>query len=234
MLVLFDVDGTLLLSRGASLRCYRAAAHELFGRELVADGMKTAGGLDPLIWRDLCAVNGIGADTADREHARFRSTYARILGAELAAGGVAYALPGVIALLDALADGAGGIHLGLLTGNYPETGRLKLQAAGIALERFAVAAWGDEAGRRPDLVPLARERHARRSGRALAPEQVVIVGDTPHDVGCAREHGCRSLAVATGGATRAELEAAGATRVVDDLRATGAIVDWIVSAGERG
>ncbi|HZM00688.1 MAG TPA: HAD hydrolase-like protein [Planctomycetota bacterium] len=248
MLVLFDVDGTLLLSRGASLRCYRAAARELFGREMNTEGMQTAGGLDPLIWRDLCAVNGIGAEEALARHEEFRAAYARILAGELAGGGVAYALPGVPELLDALCDGAlggagvgavgggparggAGIHIGLLTGNYPETGRLKLKAAGISAERFAVAAWGDEAERRPDLVPLARERHARHSGRALPPERVVIVGDTPHDVECARVHGCRSLAVATGGSPRGELEAAGASLVVDDLRDTSALVDWFGAAG---
>jgi len=140
---------------------------------------------------------------------------------------VAYALPGVPALLDALTGAASPVHIGLLTGNYPETGRLKLEAAGISVDRFAVAAWGDEAERRPDLVPLARERHARRSGRALPAERVVIVGDTPHDVECARVHGCRSLAVATGSSTRAELESAGASRVFDDLSETGRILDWI-------
>lgn len=241
MLVLFDVDGTLLLSKGASLRCYRAAAKELFGREMETDGMKTAGGLDPLIWLALCAVNGIDEERARREHGRFRATYARILAAELAGGGVAYALPGVPALLDALRDAGGEagngtgeapIHIGLLTGNYPETGRLKLEAAGISMDRFTVAAWGDEAERRPDLVPLARGRHERRSGRALRAEQVVIVGDTPHDVLCAREHGCRSLAVATGGSPRAELEQSGATRVVDDLSATRDILRWVLGSAE--
>ena len=140
MLVLFDVDGTLLLSKGASLRCYRAAAREIFGRELQTEGMRTAGGLDPLIWLAMCAANGIGAAEAEAEQSRFRAAYARILGAELARGDVAYALPGVPALLDALCDGGAGaggaggtggdaerrVHIGLLTGNYPETGRLKL------------------------------------------------------------------------------------------------------------
>jgi len=230
MLVLFDVDGTLLLSKGASMRCYKAAAREIFGRELQAEGMRTAGGLDPLIWLAMCAANGIGATEAEAEQSRFRAAYTRILAAELARGDVAYALPGVPALLDALCDGGDAerrVHIGLLTGNYPETGLLKLQAAGIAADRFMVAAWGDEAERRPDLVPLARERHARRSGRALPAERVVIVGDTPHDVECARVHGCRSLAVATGGSTRAELEASGASRVVDDLSDTGRILDWL-------
>jgi phosphoglycolate phosphatase-like HAD superfamily hydrolase len=230
MLVLFDVDGTLLLSRGASLRCYRAAARELFGREMSSEGMQTAGGLDPLIWRALCANNGIHAQEADRQHERFRATYARILAAELAAGGVAYALPGVPALLDALSGQDGGgprASIGLLTGNYPETGRLKLEAAGIAPERFAVAAWGDEADRRPDLVPLARRRHARHSGQQLPAEQVVIVGDTPHDVECARVHGCRSLAVATGGSTREQLAACGPSRLVDDLSDTAAVLEWL-------
>jgi phosphoglycolate phosphatase-like HAD superfamily hydrolase len=223
MLVLFDIDGTLLLSRGASLRNYRIAAAELFGRELHADGMRTAGGLDPLIWRALCGVNGIGAEEAEARHAAFRAAYARHLGRELSAGGVAYALPGVPALLDALAARAD-VTLGLLTGNYPETGRLKLEAAGLPSARFPVAAWGVDGGHRRDLVPVALTRCEQVIGRAPPPEEVVIIGDTPHDVDCALAHGCRALGVATGGSDADELHAAGAHHVLSDLSDTPAVL----------
>jgi phosphoglycolate phosphatase-like HAD superfamily hydrolase len=226
MLVLFDIDGTLLLSHGASLRCYRLAAAELFGRELLAEGMRTAGGLDPLIWRAFCGLNGIPPHEAEARHDTFRAAYARILERELSAGGVAYALPGVPALLDALAA-RDDVTLGLLTGNYPETGRLKLEAAGLPSARFPVAAWGVDGGHRRDLVPVALARCNEAVGRAPSPEQVVIIGDTPHDVDCALAHGCRAVGVATGGFDAIELRAAGAHHVVPDLSDTEALLAWL-------
>jgi phosphoglycolate phosphatase-like HAD superfamily hydrolase len=227
MLILFDIDGTLLLSHGASLRCYRLAALEIFGRELHSDGMKTAGGLDPLIWRELCSVNGIDGDEADRVHDRFRATYTRILGENLARSGEAYSLPGVPALLDAL-EQRQHATVGLLTGNYPETGRIKIEAAGLDFERFRVAAWGVDAGHRRGLLPVALNRHAAANGgMAPSPEQVVVVGDTPHDVDCAKANGARSLAVATGGYSHEQLSACEPDLLVHDLSGTESIAEWL-------
>jgi len=225
MLVLFDIDGTLLLSRGASMQCFRAAGRELFAREFETGGTNFSGGLDPLIWRAMCERNGV--PDPDAHHAAFRSAYGRLLAARLAEGGVAYALPGVTALLDALSQIESRVTVGLLTGNYPETGCLKLAAAGLDVERFAVAAWGTDGGHRRDLLPVALARHAVRTGRRLAAERVVIVGDTPHDVDCAAAHGARSLAVATGLHPIAELQAAGATLALPDLSDTARVVGWL-------
>lgn len=224
MLVLFDIDGTLLLSRGASMECFRAAGHEVLGRELAVEGQNFGGGLDPLIWRELCRRNGVSDAAA--HHAAFRRAYGRRLAERLAQGGVAYALPGVPALLDALAA-RGELALGLLTGNYPETGCLKLQAAGLDVERFGTAAWGTDGGHRRELLPVALARHAARTGRSLDPQQVVIIGDTPHDVDCAVAHGARCLGVGTGSHPAAELSAAGATLALPDLSDTTRIVDWL-------
>ncbi|MGQ0552703.1 MAG: HAD family hydrolase [Planctomycetota bacterium] len=251
MLILFDIDGTLLLSRGASLRCFREAGRQVVGRELETAGMYVAGGLDPLIWRTLCERNGLGAGEAAALHEQFRASYGESLRRELDQGGVAYALPGVAPLLDALeAEGrrrglqarapggaddkeggpsaASAVTIGLLTGNYPETGRLKLRAAGIDPGRFSICAWGDEGGHRRDLVPLARRRDAERRGAELPFERTVIIGDTPQDVDCARHHGCRVLGVGTGMHPVAELLAAGATHAVPNLSDTPAVLEWLL------
>jgi phosphoglycolate phosphatase-like HAD superfamily hydrolase len=82
---------------------------------------------------------------------------------------------------------------------------------------FVVTAFGDEAETRPGLVRRALERQRVRTGRDTLPRDVVVIGDTPKDVACARENACKSLAVATGRFSREDLEAAGASRVVDDL-----------------
>jgi len=225
VLVLFDIDGTLLLSGGASIAAVLEAGRELFRPDFQRDGTRFGGGLDPLIYRHLCRVNGV-ADP-DRHHDRYRAAYGRILERRLARPGTAHALVGAAALLDAL-EPHEHVTLGLLTGNYPETGRLKLGAAGLDPARFRVASWGTDADHRRGLVPVALERYAATFGRALDAERVVIVGDTPHDVDCGRAHGCRVLAVATGSYGTTELLEAGAHHAVEDLSDTAALAAWIL------
>jgi phosphoglycolate phosphatase len=226
MLVLFDIDGTLLLSRGAGMQCFLEAGRELFARDFHREGMQFGGGLDPLIWRSLCALNGVSEAEAREHHDRFRASYAGHLRARLAAGQLAWPLPGVPELLAALAARAAPA-VGLLTGNYPETGEIKLRAAGLSMEHFRVAAWGCDGEHRRELVPVALRRFTEVTGRTARAGEVVIVGDTPHDIDCAAAHGCRSLGVATGAHGVAELEACGATRAVADLSDTADILDWL-------
>lgn len=225
MLVLFDLDGTLLLTRGAGLEAVVAACRELFGEHFVHRTTSVDGSLDPVIWRELCAENAI-ADP-DAHHDRFRALYAGRLARVLAEPGRAYALRGARELVAALQDEPD-LTVGVLTGNYPETGKLKLAAAGFDPDRFSVAAWGSDARTRPGLVPVARARHRERSGIDLAPDRVVIVGDTPSDVRCAKENGARCLAVATGRYSTARLAFEGADLALEDLSDTHTARRWIV------
>jgi phosphoglycolate phosphatase-like HAD superfamily hydrolase len=225
MLVLFDIDGTLLLSHGAGTRSMLEAARELFGDHVTLDGVEIAGCLDPRIWDAVARINGVRDPAA--HHDRFRAAYARRLSARLAAGHRVELMPGVRELLDAL-GGVDDLTLGLLTGNYPETGRLKIQAAGLDPDLFTVAAWGSDGETRTDLPALAMRRYRQQTGRPVELHEVVVIGDTPHDIACARAHGCRCLAVATGTFTRDELAEHEADLLVDDLTGTEAILDWIV------
>ena len=225
MLVLFDIDGTLLLTQRAGTRSMHDAARELFGEQFTFDGVEVAGRTDPVIWADVARANGI--DDPDAHHDRFRETYARHLARRLEAEPTVRALPGVVALLEALRAVAD-VTLGLLTGNYPETGLLKIRAAGLDPAWFPVAAWGSDGAGRRDLPPRAMARYEALRGRALEPGQVVVVGDTPHDVDCARASGCRSLAVATGFCDADALVASGADLVVSDLSSTDSMVKWIL------
>jgi phosphoglycolate phosphatase-like HAD superfamily hydrolase len=225
MLVLFDIDGTMLLSHGAGAGSMLAAARELFGDRMTFDGVEIAGCIDPLIWNEVARVNGL--PDAGAHHDRFRRTYHRHLAELLAAGHRVDLLPGVRDLLDAL-DAIDGVTLGLLTGNYPETGRLKIQAAGLDPDRFAVAAWGCDGSSRSDLPALAMTLYRQRMGRPVDPRDVVVVGDTPHDVDCARAHGCRCLAVATGTYAIDALAGCEPDLLVTDLTETEALLDWIV------
>jgi phosphoglycolate phosphatase len=225
MLVLFDIDGTLLHSHGAGTRSMLEAARELFGDHITLDGVEIAGCIDPLIWHEVARVNGL--PDAGANHDRFRQTYHRHISERLAAGHHVELLAGVRELLDAL-GGIDDLTLGLLTGNYPETGRLKIQAAGLDPDLFTVAAWGSDGQSRNDLPGLAMSQYLQRVGRPVDPKNVVVVGDTPHDIACARTHGCRCIAVATGTFSRDQLAEHEADLLVDDLTGTEAILDWIV------
>lgn len=228
MLILFDIDATLLVTMRAGVRAMEEAGRVLHGPEFTFAGVEFAGRLDPLILRDLLSRNGV--DPTAEAVGRMKAEYVRRLPGWLSRPGATRALPGVHALLDAL-EARGGVTLGVLTGNFEASGMMKLRAAGLDPERFAVRVWGDESPRgaeasRRDLPPVGLARYRARTGREAS--GAVIVGDAPHDVDCARAHGLRSLGVATGLHGEEELSAAGASRVVRDLSDTPEIVRFLL------
>jgi phosphoglycolate phosphatase len=230
MLILFDIDGTMLRTGGAGLRAMTAAGRELIGPHFTMEGVNFAGRLDPLIWED--AARAAGVDDPDAHHEAFRASYTRLLLAMLAEERQAQALPGVMALIDALAA-VQELTLGVVTGNYPETGRAKIAAAGLDPDVFVVAAWGSDGRIRRELPPIAMSRYAEHHGRAIEPHRVVVIGDTPHDVDCAKHSGCRSIAVATGPIHSIdELHEYGADLTLADLSDTDRLVEWILAAEE--
>lgn len=223
MLVLFDIDGTLLRTDGGGVRAFLQALHGVRpGRPWSLDGIPVAGQLDTRILRTLCERAGEPHHGALVEE--FRVRYRSALEAELAAR-PARAMPGMASLVQALRS-TEGVTVGLLTGNFSETGRMKVASAGFEPEWFDVNAFAEDGLTRRDLPPVARARHAERTGRAIPPERTVIVGDTPDDIDCARSNGCRSLGVATGIHTLEELATAGACRSVTDCSRTDELLRW--------
>jgi phosphoglycolate phosphatase-like HAD superfamily hydrolase len=225
-LVLFDIDATLLVTSGQGVAAMTDAGKALFSPDFTADGLEFAGGLDPLLLVSLMESNGHKATPAHLS--AFRARYLVELNARLHRNGgtLGRALPGVHELLGRLRDD--GVPIGLLTGNFAETGSIKLRACGIDPGWFDPAIWGDASPlhppRRDHLPAVAMRRVRERIGRDLAPSRITIVGDTLHDVQCARVNGCRSVAVATGKFSQDELRAAGADVVVPDLAAVDEIV----------
>lgn len=230
MLILFDIDGTLLRTQRAGVRAVGDAGRELFGTEFQEDLVDYAGGLDPVLFRNVLKAHGLPFETAHID--RLRAAYRRHLERRLAEPGVARAMPGVPELLNALSPHEH-ITLGLLTGNFPETGAIKLGAAGIDIEQFHVRVWGSDSPHddalREHLPPVAVDRYHSLRGVRLDYARVTIIGDTIHDVRCAKAHGCRALAVATGGHERAQLETSGADLVADDLSDTEGLLEWLTS-----
>jgi phosphoglycolate phosphatase-like HAD superfamily hydrolase len=120
-----------------------------------------------------------------------------------------------------------GVVLGILTGNVPSTASIKLRTVGYDLDRFAVGAYGSEAPVRAGLPPIALSRAEKHYGQPFA--RVVIIGDTPDDVSCARSIGARTIAVTSGYGKRAEIEAEGPDVLLPDLRDTALVLDAIFS-----
>jgi phosphoglycolate phosphatase len=224
-LVLFDVDGTLMLSGGAGMRAMKAVAAELFGADFRWDGIVVSGHLDPLIFAEAAALNGLGDDPL--HHERFRSRYLEELRRQLERGRAQVRImPGIHDGITRLRAGRTAT-LGLLTGNYEDAIPLKLAAVGLEPSWFEVTAFGDEALTRRDLAGLAIAKYPRRLGAPVVPKRVVIVGDTPRDIDCAHAHGCFAFAVATGGYDAGELAEAGADLVVADLSDPSPLLDTV-------
>jgi phosphoglycolate phosphatase len=228
-LVLFDIDLTLIRTSRSGLWAMNCAGQEIFGPDFTTDGIEFAGRLDTLIIVD--ALARLRVEPTEALIRRFRRRYALHLQRRLDDPAVDRStLPGVEPLLARLRDTAG-VMLGLVTGNFSETGRIKLAACGLDPGQFLVGAFAEDATGQPpsrdELPPVAIHRCVRRTGRQLTPDQVIVVGDTPWDIRSARRIGVRALGVATGQYSQDELRRAGADLVVPDLRDSDSLVAWM-------
>jgi phosphoglycolate phosphatase-like HAD superfamily hydrolase len=190
---LFDIDGTLLSSGGAGKAAMELALASAFGAPPSSDGVPFSGRTDRAIARDLFALSGI-PDTPDHWH-RFVVDYLHHLPGCLARS-QGKVLPGIAALLETLSS-RGDVVLGLLTGNIRDGARLKLAHYGI-FHHFAFGAFGDQHLERDQVAHDAVVEVREYVKRAVPPEDMWVIGDTPLDVRCARAIGARAVAVATG------------------------------------
>lgn len=204
-LLLFDIDGTLVTTKGAGKRALDVAFAELFGWEEATRDVRFGGMTDPLIVREVFARRGLDAAAADAARERVLERYVPALERELGRRREdAVSLPGVRALLEHLLPRRADCVLAVLTGNVERGARLKLRATDLE-GYFDLGAFGDEGPTRPDLLPVALERAARLTGRRFDARAAVVIGDTPADVAVARAHGARAVAVATGASSQDEL-----------------------------
>lgn len=223
-LVLFDIDGTILLSRGAGRRAILAAMADVLPMSHAIDGVRFDGKTDPQIVREVLAAVGHAEEPAPGAIDMVLERYVACLAEELAhPGHVTDVMPGVRALLDAV-EAESRALLGLLTGNVMPGAALKLRSAAIAPERFRVGAFGCDHHDRGALPAIAAARAEPVWGRRPTGHEIVIVGDTPADMTCGRAVGARAIGVATGSYPAHELAAAGAYAVFDTLADTGAVM----------
>ena len=223
--VLFDIDGTLVLTGGAGMRALSRACEEVTGVMDALAGVPHAGRTDRIILRD--AMRKAGRDLDDDLFAALRGSYVRLLPEEIEqrGHGVKAIMPGIRDLLDVLAP-RGDVFLGLLTGNFEAAARIKLEYFDL-WRYFRCGAFGDDDEDRNALVPVALERSRACGLNHTRATDVLVVGDTPNDVACALAAGAVPIAVATGQFTIDQLRQSGANRLFHDLSDTKAFLSLL-------
>jgi phosphoglycolate phosphatase len=213
-LFLFDIDGTLLTTDGAGRAALKSAGADLFAIEEDLRTINVSGSTDTAIVQDILRHHSLDVSTANVN--RYLGGYLVWLKQHLASQSGAI-LPGVISLLDVLAKD--GQAIGLLTGNVRRGAQIKLTAHGI-WDRFSFGAFGDDNSDRNQLGPIAKQRAEAALNTEFAAHDIVIIGDTPKDIACARAFGAVAVAVATGRYSLANLSEHQPDHLVGDLADT--------------
>ncbi|MGH3436208.1 MAG: HAD family hydrolase [Sciscionella sp.] len=214
-LVLWDIDNTLIESRGVGRLVYQRVFPEVTGKPLRSFA-RFAGRTELDIMRETLRLH----DVEPTERIVQALTAALAQGFRAAVGELTArgrVLPGVWQVLRAL-QREPCLHQSLLTGNTTEVARIKVAAFG--LDRYFdldIGAYGDDSRDRAELVSLARDRAAARRGVVLPARQVVLIGDTPNDVAAALAAGAHIIGVATGDYSAGELHNAGAETTFETL-----------------
>ncbi|MGH3278428.1 MAG: HAD family hydrolase [Trebonia sp.] len=221
-LVLWDIDHTLIETRGVGGQVYAAAFAEVTGHPL-EKMPELAGRTEPVIFREALKANRVdpGEDLYDQFAAEQARAYAAHLD-ELRARG--RALPGAAEALRALFE-RNDVLQSVLSGNTRPSAEIKLRAFDLARYLdFDIGAYGTDDDARAKLVDVARHRAEQAHGIDIPADTTVLLGDTPNDVTAARESGARIIAVATGKDTAEALTEAGADTVLPDLTDTTAVL----------
>jgi len=220
-LLLFDIDGTLILSGRAGLRALNRAFEHATGVPDGFRGINAAGRTDGYLLDE--AARRAGLTLTPGLRALIHERYCETLSEEilLPGEGRKAVMPGVRPLISAL-DRRDDVVLALLTGNFRRSARIKLEYFDL-WSPFRFGAFADDASDRNLLVPIALDR-ARAAGHEPRADRVIVIGDTPLDIECAHAGGVRALGVATGSHPADELRAAGAYEVFEDLSETDAVL----------
>ncbi|MSU62104.1 MAG: HAD family hydrolase [Pedosphaera sp.] len=213
-LVLFDIDGTLIRTGGAGMRAFDKAFETEFKSSGVTKGISFAGRTDTGLVRQCFQKLEIAHNAKNRR--RFFDAYVFWLDHYLGEfhGQVC---SGVHDWIESLGRLPRSPALGLLTGNIRLGAEIKLRHYGL-WNHFRSGAFGDDHENRNELAVIARERGSRLVGGSLSGDEILVIGDTPLDIQCARAVKARVLAVATGGHTSEELRVHQPDWVVKELR----------------
>ncbi|PTX96681.1 HAD family hydrolase [Opitutus sp. ER46] len=220
ILLLWDIDGTLITSGRSGMRALHATLQEVFGITGTLDAIPFAGRTDRWILREV--FRHFDIPVTEENIQKTFARYVELLPAMLAQNREGRVLPGVHEILQAAAA-HGHIAQGLLTGNLKRGAELKLVHYGL-WQHFPFGAFADDSELRDELGPWAVRRAQEHHRAQFAPANVWIIGDTQHDIACGKVIGARTLAVATGGHTLDQLRQHEPTVVLENLADTAAVL----------
>ena len=213
-LLLFDLDGTLILTGGAGIRAFHTTFRELFQVKVATDGIRFHGRTDLEIIEDICQTDLHRLPTPEELQA-ICDRYLAHLQDEVTSSPGYRVMPGIPELLRILSRFPD-VRLGLGTGNLEGAARIKLARADLN-RYFPFGGFGSDAKERREVLRKAVERGKALFGRTGESVQVVVIGDTDLDVACGREVGAVTVAVATGGDSWETLTAARPDHLLRDL-----------------
>jgi phosphoglycolate phosphatase len=212
-LVLFDIDGTLVHTGGAGVKAFAKVFATEFNAVDGFERLKFAGRTDLSLVREFFGYHNIAASPENFE--RFFERYVFWLD-EILRHSRTEMCPGVQEFIHELQVLPQPPLLGLLTGNIRLGAEIKLRHFNL-WDKFATGGFADDSEERNQIAAAARQRGVSLLGEGLVPEQVLVIGDTPLDIRCARAIGAKVLAVATGGYTLSELIDHAPDWAVEDL-----------------
>jgi phosphoglycolate phosphatase-like HAD superfamily hydrolase len=213
-LLLFDIDGTLVLSGRAGVRALNRAFCQVVGIVNALDGIRLHGKTDPAIVREVFSARG-DSDYPRESVEEILEIYVKLLPEEVQQSKNYTVLPGILSFLENYHSHPD-LALGLATGNVERGARIKLERGDLN-RFFKFGGFGSDAENRTELVRRAAQNGIRHAGVPVQPEDIFVIGDTPRDVDAGREAGFRTIAIATSEYSIADLEAAGADLVIPDL-----------------
>ncbi|HUY06963.1 MAG TPA: HAD family hydrolase [Acidimicrobiales bacterium] len=221
-LVLWDIDGTLVHAGDVAGVIFGQTIERITGLRPIGH-VRMSGKTDPQITREYLQMMGI-EDIEPPLHEILQALPGDLARQRSLIREQGRVLPGVCEALDAV-DAIGEIEQTLLTGNLEENARIKLEVFGLDRRfDFAVGAFGSDHIERTRLVPVVLERFWRLRQRKISPHEVLVIGDSPNDLACARAGGTRCLLVATGRSSFDELSGLEPDFVMEDLKDTSAFV----------
>ena len=224
-LLLWDIDGTLIdtarAGERALLRLIRDNYRPDFGEVLP---VALAGRTDTAIVGDI--LRHLEIESTPETVLSVQKTYLALL-AQMLPQGKARLHPGIREALEAI-HAHPEIHQALLTGNLREGAKLQLTHLDL-WKYFEFGAFADDSATRNELGPFALARAKTKLGIEFPPDRVYIIGDTPHDIACGKAIGAKTIGVATGSFSLAELKAQHPTHAFQDLANTQALLDLVLS-----
>jgi HAD superfamily hydrolase (TIGR01549 family) len=225
-LILFDIDGTILDTGGAGFRAINAVIRRRYGVACAMEGIEAAGRTDPSILRDIFRIN-LGREISKNEVDEVFEEYTNALKVEIQKSQNSMVMPGVRELLTVLST-ASGYVIGIATGNIEAAAQIKLSHSALD-SFFPFGGFGSDSEDRNEVIRIAIERGKRHLNGHKNYERVIVVGDTHHDILCARAAGAKVVAVATGIHPQEQLRLYNPDHLLPDLSDTKRVLEALSS-----